>query len=490
MSSRIGWYIHYGSENYKKYGTSFRDSNNVKGDLTASYARAKQEMNKIKRVRTANLTDSEKASLRSSIAAFMKNPAEASSKVQEAQQVLEREISKKFNKDMQNATLDIEKMALQGISTHNKMGLVHAHRPENTSGQLYLNLEEITKKLNLLETQYFEEISKNKKNKKELFRLLDLYKQLVGESVLKLSKYDFKLNPKNFTNIQGSYESIGDFRDSLNNLIQQYASFPDIVGIEGLSFEYAIPLAAWASGDLAVESAAEAVNKAVKGGNIKTNVKQYSKRNFAKMVTKLGDSTYLDASYNQRGKVDVALSWKGKKLKISAKNIKFHSTHAWATTVAGTPLLYMIQDMDHTFVNHFLNAHAQKNKTKNIDKNVANSLTNDDNDTTTQLMKQYLFYKSITGDSYNRNRGDKVNLMIINDKTAKDGILLLDLNDILQQAEHKLGNIKMNVGGRPISNFRLKNEWADAGYATRISTLLMEAHNAKIEAAYNVMAFK
>lgn len=481
--SAIGDYVHFHASNYEKYGT------NIKGASfnTISYASQKTEiMKKAKALRKSKLTKKEKEEFAEMISKFMTKPEEASEKVIQAHAALEKDLFKQFEEEMNQGMLDYETMSLKGVSTEGKLGKVSAHRTEN--GQLYLDLREITNKINKLEELYLNEMKKNPQSITELKKLKKDYKNLVGSTVKQLKKYDFKTNPKELSLI-GSYKEIGKIRDGLNSLIQQYAAYPDIVGVEGVAFEDAIALAAWAAEDEALSTADEYVLNSVKGTDIIANVQQYDKQHFSSKTIKLGEDTFLQSVYNQRAKVDVSLNWKTKDLRISAKNISFKNGYAWIDIVSGTPFAYLIQDIDATFVNHFLNVHAA-NVTNKEKIATSKRLKNDKLDDT---MKTYLFYKGLTGDTFNRAENDKVNLIVINDKTSPHGVKVANIEDILKQAENQLNRIKMQVGGENIKNLRLENLWVEGKpqmYSQRISKILAQMHQLKVDAAFNASAFK
>lgn len=480
--SAIGDYIHFHASNYEKYGTNLKDTS----FNTIAYSSQKAEMLKKAKSLKSKLTKKEKEEFAEMIGSFMVKPEEASGRVAQAQAALEKDLFKQFQDEMNKGMLDYETMSLKGVSTSGKLGKVSAHRTEK--GQLYLDLREVTNKINKLEELYLDEMRKNPQSITELRKLKQNYKALVGETTKKLKKYNFKTNPKELSLI-GSYKEIGDIRDGLNNLIQQYAAYPDIVGVEGVAFEDAIALSVWAADETAEQSASEFLSQAVQGTNITTSIEQYNPKYFSQKVTQLGEDTFLYSTYNQRAKVDVALTWKGQDLKISAKNVSFNKEYVWVDVVSGTPFMYMAQDMDATFVNHFLNVHAANVTTK---EKVATSqrLKNSQLDDT---MKLYLFYKGLSGDTYNRSSGDKVNLIIINDKTSPHGIRIADIEDIIKQAENQLNKVKMQVGGDNIRNLRIKNEWVEGNsfkYKQRISNILTEAHQLKVEAAFDANAFK
>lgn len=464
--SAIGDYIHYSAQGYDEHGTT----------LNGAYKAANYnyQMQKIKNNLShisPGLSQEKLDEFGEMISSFMTEP-EKMPRGEEALKAFSDELFKKFQIDLDSGMFNMGSMKLTGVNVDNAIGKVKAHKGEN--GKLYMDLREITNKINRLEEVYLKEFNKKSVNTKDFIKLRQRYKDLVGKSVKSLRKYDFVSNKDNLK-LEGSYKEIGELRNLLNDMINRYASYPCISNIEGISFENAIALASYAADSNANISTDEAILN-VLGGNIK-RMDQYNKAFFSREYTEqLGENTFLDAKYNKRSKIDVELNWKGTDLRISAKNISFNKSHTWVTVVSESPLLSMIQDIEGDFVNHWINIHAihgasQKSK---VEKNNINS-----------AMKGYIFYKAVTGDVYKSDSSELANLFVINDKNSKGKVIVRDMKDIFNKALQNLDRISVAAEGRNINELKLKNVWSEPDYNARLHSILTQMHELKVKAMFN-----
>lgn len=472
--SAIGDYIHYSAEGYRKHGTSYKGSFRPPYFTYSKVIQSRLKENKTK------LSQQQLNEMAEIISAFMSNPNE---KIKED---IYNNLNKQFGEKLKDAldNFNFETASVKGIDTSTKIGIVRAHKSE-FNNKLYVDLREITNKINKLEENALKEISKNEADLKTFDDLIKQYEQLVGQSIEKMKNYDFKTNKKNLNlEIQSSNGiSISKMRDNLNSLITQYAAYPDIVGIEGLGFENIIAAALSAADD----DAENWTDKVV--GDVTKQVSQFNVNKFFTNKEKLGENTFLIASYNQRAKVDVSLEWAGVDVKISAKNITLgDKQYAWIDAVSATPLIYLLQGINTEFINHFINLNSI---TKGMsDFNGLKSSVN-------SAMKQYLFYKGITGDTYNRKKSDIPNLLIVNDKTGKYKVKVYDMQFIVNELFNKMDKVKVQIGGDRImsKDFKFKsNKWVGDNKNSRIEALqriqniISEVHALKVNIAFNYAA--
>lgn len=469
MGSAIGNYIHYSALGYDRSGVSMR------GKYRAPiYGYIMNRIRQNLQQTSSGATPQELKEFGDTLTAFMNKP-ESFEKGLEAQTAIEQDLFEKFEKDMSKAILNFDSMTVSGISTAGALGKVSAHKTANGKG-LYMDLREITNKINKIEEIYLKKMNQKSVNTREFRELRAAYAKLVGESAKTLKKYNFKKNPRDLK-LEGSYKDIGELRSKLNALIEEYAAYPDIVGIEGLAFEDAIALVPYVAEETAYDNALDAIKASVTGGK-SVRIEQYDKKNFnMKSIRKqLGEDTFLDTYYNQRAKIDVELNWKGKDFKISAKNVTFKDTHTWIDVASGSPLLSMVQDLESDFVNHWINMHAVHGRS-----NTAATYKSDMDDT----MKSFLLYRSMTGNASNRNLRDNANLLIVNDKTKKNGVIVKDMKTVFEKALENLNRVSLQLNGVRLNQLKLKNIWNKDSYQGRLAAVLMELHSLKVEAGFN-----
>lgn len=462
--SAIGHYIHFSKKGYEEHGTTRSGAFN---DPNISYQRQKQMLQQqIEEI--FNVEQKELQNIAEIIEAFKKDLTKVKN-LSEATAIINN-LNKTFEETLKKGILDFEKGFFTGQDTQG-IGRISAHRTKEAK-TLFLDLQEIVNKVEKLENVMKNTLEKEDPSLTEIAGLKEKYEKLLNSSTKeinnKMKKNGIKIHQGK---IIGSYKDIGELRDKLNGLIETYAPYSPIIGLEGELFEDVVAFALKEGSNYAEEHIDTFIKKTVKGTSTKL-VEQYDKEVFDKKYTKnLGSNSFLEATIPQRSKVDIAITWNDIPLKISAKNIIFHN-NKMIETVTSSPLLYMIQDMDTVFVNHWINLHALfprgSVKRKDID----------------DKMKLFLFYKSLTGDTFGRD-SDLVNLFIVNDKiTGK--VIVKNIKDIIEAAEQNLQAIKMQLNGKNIKEIsKLKNKWHKEGPEARIATILHQLHELKVNAGFN-----
>lgn len=125
---------------------------------------------------------------------------------------------------------------------------------------------------------------------------------------------------------------------------------------------------------------------------------------------------------------------------ISAKN--YNLDRYYVHVLSGSSLLYMLQDLDSDFVNHFLNlyaAHGKREGQKNV--GIDNAQLAAMKSSILPEIKLILLYKGLTGDTNGRS---SANLFIIND-SSKGKVKVLDMYKIISKVEAQaIKGIKLN----------------------------------------------
>lgn len=471
--SVIGNYIHYTMANYEKYGIAEDDSKSGIS-LNAAYNSQKKDiMNRIKKNRSAfSKKDLEEISM--TITSFMQNMPK------QAKNIILDDLAKHYSKviekgiDKNQDLLNWEKGAINPSKLNTQYSIGKSRKKDD----LYKDIQDITNRINKIETIFLNKFEVKEQIPKDIKSALRAvkkeYKNTVGRAISDFNGYDFTSKTRK---INVKEDNIPKLRRMLNDLIEEYAKYPNIVGIEGQAFEDIIALAlnkTIEESDKKIDEVMDEALKGVQGCSVKKNTPQYGADKFIKIV---GEDTFLEGTYNKRSKIDVLLKWKGKDAKISAKNVSF-SDYTWIKVVEGTPLLFLMQTLDTNFVNHWINLHAiHKNKKKNT-----NDITSIDN-----LMKVSLFYEGISGDVYGSNKKDRINLIIVNDK--KTGrVVVKDLSSMLDNIIKQANQLSVTANNKSIKEIKLQNTWMENS-SMRIALILKELHDLKIDAKFYAPSF-
>lgn len=143
--------------------------------------------------------------------------------------------------------------------------------------------------------------------------------------------------------------------------------------------------------------------------------------------------------------------------------------------------MYLLQDEDPQFVNHFLNifaTHGQKGSNKASLTAFRNRMLEE--------VKLILFYKALTGDTYGRKAA---NVFILNDnRTGR--VKVYSIPDLIDKVAQKpIKGIQLN-GKTFTASTSLKNNWHRDSAQARIGTLLAEAHSKKVKVSINASMFR
>lgn len=375
----------------------------------------------------------------------------------------------------------------------------------------YLNT--LYKRFDLLELA-LEEFALDKKTYKRIKKLIDIEYKMINDIITaRDSKYNEISRLKN-KEIKSSY--LLKWKDIQNNtviinkkeynvvtlmnyLIKESGIFPVLraSAIKGQFLENSI-IAALAVGD---KKSKEEIKKAITQG-----VQNFNKDNKKKATIDFGTYFSSDIPFSQissqvdgysasnkmlvsniasDGKLDVSIDWGGSPRKISAKNYNL-SINKGVTLVNGTNLLYILQDEDSEFVNHYFNILATS-KTTSFDINyyrreayTAAAIT--------------ILYKALTGDTF--GRADEIaEIFVVKDSSKADNsVKVYDMGDILRTIGENIDKldeyIYMEYGrGKNIKDLVINNDWVgekqkDKKLANdRIANFLVNAMKVKLHVA-------
>ena len=499
---KIGEYIHAHYQNYLMLGLSSESISNKKSVWTTSDFQAQQKnfLTRVKKNENKVLTPTEKKEMRDFLYSFM-NPKKDDKIAREARKFIKEELKTKFNDSIQNINFSFGNVkntkytqALQELREKEKEAkaiLQKLKMPEKC-----FNVANIQNKINAIQT-YINgpnfNVSKKAKSKiqKELTliekQLEPLIKELNGKKTLEIT--DLNRN------------TLEGLLNKTNDLLQTYFSLPATNLQKGDLFEYIIALTKIKANGLGMKELNNGLKKAkenIKGdkkssveidlGNINNEVAQLLRPTNYRIDK---DQNTLISIKTSQEKIDVELNWKGKDIAISAKNINLSSPNAHINILSGSSLLYLLQDEDTNFINHYLNitaTHADKEPSPLL---IASAHAS---------AKAAVVVKALSGATFKRKQATT---FIANDnsKKGKSSIQIYDIYDMLEIAtkdmqslnnytQVKTGN---NKWGKDLSTIRFQNniigstnnteEINDNNAAKRIANLLIDMHKKKIYVA-------
>lgn len=269
---------------------------------------------------------------------------------------------------------------------------------------------------------------------------------------------------------------------TINTLLKTYASIPAINLQKGDLFEYLIALApavARINAGEALEDMANELESKVSGGN-RSRVKiNFDKNEFTQSlnlknlemkgyVVSEGKQTAYSYGTSQE-KIDVNLEWGGKNLAISAKNVNLKSNRG-VHILSGSSLLYLLQDEDNDFVNHYLNIVASHEDGVKINADITGAHN---------AIKYTILFKALTGETYLRQGADT---FVVNDNTTGK-VRVYDMNALIKKASDDLdAYCSITANDKPIESMVINNA-RKATYSDRITSFIGEVHKQKISAA-------
>lgn len=194
------------------------------------------------------------------------------------------------------------------------------------------------------------------------------------------------------------------------------------------------------------------------------------------------EGNFLISSKASQNKVDITLQWEDTPsfINISAKNVNLQSKYG-IHILSKSPLLYLIQNEDAAFVNHYLNIIANHPEDGAITERQAQvALAH-------ETMKYAIIFKAFTGKTVGKE-GKNASIFLVNDNsTINGGIKVYDLSDVIEKAKDHLSSFDVtanNLSLESLSN-SLNNSYAPQGPEARITRLLQEVHSQKISVAFN-----
>lgn len=491
--SAIGDYIHLTAEGYSKYGIAKNDKYNGEAtNLASSIDAQKTEIYNRLTNNTKNITNGNVETFE----AILNTTKEELEKQKEDDNSIRAQLKKKLDDKFGETMGEIDWSTLNISEKQGQKSSVSYIRQNMKFSAIEKNVQQLNSILDDLRST--DGISNIEEIDQQIAALNQQYTKLQedikatdrGQTIASLLK-NKEYNNKN--NLSQDFEA---FRKSLNTLISQYVSMPAINLQKGDLFEDLIALAPLT----AQEEAKDAVEKEMyKTGFVLGKQREkveFNKQAF-KNITKDFENGTLSTSRKVQGKIDVLLKWQGEDLKISAKNVNLQAYYIHI--LSGSSFLYMIQDLNGDFVNHFINVFSIQGKNKN---SLSTKFTKE-REMSMDAMKFILMYKALTGDNYQRKAA---NVFAVNDNSSsgKGSIKVYTMNQLIDKIESKglykkgvtlNGKTTLNKDFKIKGNIKVKATKETEEYNTqaakiRITNILSYLHSQKIHASLSTNAFK
>lgn len=484
MGSTIGDYIHYRWQNYERLGIKRYSTQG--GSAVYDFATQKNRI-KQKWSGKSKMSDADKATLRQNLAYIFNSNAVDNTNIAQIQNEIAQQLSVKFNEAMGNINWDTGDVV--SITDAEASGLKNSAvsyiRTEKSQKSIYIST--IWSRIQGLETVISGITSETTKSK--LTAQINQVKQelsaITGLSEEYLQRCGLSLGQKK-TGSSSNSISLSDAQSlvsELNGIIRKTKSA--IPAQKGALFEYAAALSKLVGQEIGQEEIKKALESVV-GGNSSSTV--VVKDNFTKSINwdSLGLQEQLDdygnsviVTGNSQQKVDVTYQLSdGGEAGISAKSINPYNGRD-ISIVSGSPQLYLIGDVDSSFVNHYLNVTA----THRDGRPDGSLLT-----AAHEAMKVTLFYKALSGDTQNREAAD---ILLINNNKASgaDSIRIYDINDLVSKAAENINAYaQITANGADINSLSFDNTWGISGWPERVTRIIQQLHAQKISAALKTSA--
>lgn len=449
--SAIGDYIHYSKANYMHSGITRN------GQFKMWKSQTRDIRNRAESESGSNISQAELNLIAESLEGIMSKGYVAGTPQETARKEIERVLTEKYQEKLQNIDYTTGNVTVRQDAEN----IIGKARSNTNVAMLY-------KKASKLEQIILDQAQRGNVQAKNATQQIQTLSNYYNQIAHEISSYK-KRNKLQQTYTPQQVKDLREKRKQLNLLIEEFAAYPAIELQKGDFFE------------VGAKQLPTVINNVVSAeiqGSFREKV-QFDKDLFAEdFITKdFGDM--LEKTSLSQGKVDVEITWKGQDgleslLRASLKNANLG--HYYIRMVSGSSLLFMIQDLDTDFVNHFLNLMA-KHKGRKNDIPAFMKLK----EQMVEEMRLALFYKSLSGDNLNRT---SANVFIVNDNQVGK-VRAYRVQDLVDKAAN---NIKM-LSGVKLNNktfgidTTFRNDWNDGSPEARISNLLADVHATKVSAS-------
>lgn len=445
----IGDYIHATKAGYFRHGIT-KD-----GKFSAYISQRQNIHDKAVANAKTSLSYKEQRDLEKAISKLIRPDPVKNSKVQKIQEEVARKLEERFKETLG----DIDWTTLDVVSNKPSGNIVGKASSSIDVDDMLNRMERLDEVLLNLAAEGEVGVSKVRETLKKL-------KKKYEEAIKKVLEAKKERGLEATLTTWDASHGLAEYKQQLNELIQEYAAAPPISLQKGDLFENLLIYAPVVASNLAYKELGKVV------GEDKENVSLHLENFDGAYVTKTFTDKCFEKTKVSQGKVDVELVWEGKNVKISAKNVNLGNQYV--QLLSNSSLLYLLQDENSDFVNHALNilaAHSNKGSNKVSGEGGMALLRG----SMIEELRLIILYKALTGDVNNRTAA---NLFVVNDN--KTGTVKVhNVLNIIDKASENLSNA-ISVKGLAKSSFKpLENSMA-ATPQERISNLLADAHSRKI----------
>lgn len=473
MNRKIGEYIHLHSVNYREYGINRRSEGPSPAFNFNDYKNI--ILNRIKNTSDVDSKDLEE--IQEYLNQFFKGKGDDIDEdtVKLAWEVIKKEMEDEFGNTLgsiNEITGDIEKATTASV----KNGVSTSLQKIEPQGKA-INISTILKRMQVLELSlnHIDDVKKKAELNKELKFLYQEIKNITGVLVR-----DLRSRSKASQISIERTERIDNLISKINTLVKTYATTPALNLQKGELFEFLIAmLPGLAKSELQVgmKELEDLVKENKKGqdrASVSINLENFTDEIDWNAVSHKGyvidnDTKTMVSVLASQGKVDVAITWNDKYIPISAKNVNINSSFG-VHVLSGSSLLYLLQDENTDFVNHYLNILAQHD-----DGEINLPAAHD-------AAKTTILYKALSGKTYGRENMS-ADIFLVNDNKSGT-VRAYDIPTLVKKASENLDlYTEITANKTDLAKIKLKNEYVESGYKSRISNLIAQVHQQKVSAA-------
>lgn len=443
----IGDYVHYSLNGYLEHGIT-------KNQTFQSYKSQKDIIRKKAKSSAKQIKDVDLKKMEEAIMAIMRAEAEDNSAVATARNNVSQYLNSLFT-DLQSYDFATGKFSLTGSKT-SRVGQARS----------YYDVEDILKRLNKTEQAIMEAIKEGQVNEADIRERIDNLKNYYAKVQNDINKFKTSKGWQKSLTVKQT-QQLKEQRRELNKLIKEFAAYPAVALQQGTFFEAVL--------DQLPLVAKEALTSEIRGDI--PEIVAMDKTKFANQYITKDFGDLLERTSVSQGKVDVSVMWNETPVNISAKSVDLNNYYIHLVT--GSSLLYMIQDLNSNFVNHFLNIFAAHKGSSSRLSQMKLAMA--------QEMKLILMYKALTGDNYKRT---SANVFAVNDiNTGK--VRLFDMYTLIDKvSKDQQGIMGIQLNKKTFNeNIKFNNSYA-ATPDERISRLLTDVHNRKVSVSINTKYIK
>lgn len=482
--SAIGDYIHFGRIGYNEHGIT-RDG---KKDSTDYFKMQKKIMRNRAKMLASGINKKDKQKYEAHLNnIFSTYNEDDGSMYKIAQDIIKNKLDQDFMdalgdidwstgdvKKIYSSKYDISKIQIRGKQKEVFLStlLKRVRKLEDIKSKL-----RNSKKITDLDTQI-------NKIYDELSQITNIAKKELQKNGLNINEFNQKLEVEKGKNSQSLANQTYNLITTINKTISMLT--PPVYLQKGNLFEYGAALAGVMANGIAEDNIKETLQKGLLGvqGDKRSPTKIDFKKFFMDGITEnmymnkwnidFDNETAVSFMPSQE-KIDILVTLGGKPVGISAKNYNFNLGYN-LQLLSGSSLLYLIQDENTNFVNHYLNLVAQHPKS-------SISLSGNFN-AAHEAMKFTILYKAFSGDTYGR---EKASLFLVNDNSKPGGVKLYEMSDLIDKAYR---NIEAYAIFKNLPAYEsVKNRWKNTP-EERIASFLSEIHKYKISVSLSPSILK